>query len=306
MAEPIAATDGIPDNGTAAERRHIRALLRGFSIEVSSRDAAALDACPDHLDPGTDVYLNWIPGDTHHRTLDAAARLRRSGFTPVPHVAARYLASFTQLADFLARLSGEAGVTQALAIGGDRERPIGPVESGRPRLATGLFQKHRITRVGIAGYPEGSPRISESVLEAALAAKLDDARRAGLAPYVVTQFGFEAEPIAAWLRKIRGRGIDAPVRVGLAGPNSITTLMKYALRCGVGASVRALSLRGPSIARRLTEAGPERTIRDLARALADDPALGIAGLHFLPFGGFARTADWVRAAQRSDLALAVE
>jgi methylenetetrahydrofolate reductase (NADPH) len=276
-----------------ANSEQVRDLFRGWSMEVSARDTAALDAAADHLAPGASLYLNWIPGDTHHRTVAAAARLRSAGLNPIPHVAARYLASFTQLADFLARLAGEAAVEQALVIGGDCERPVGPFESSLQVLETGLFAKQGITRIGIAGYPEGNPRIAPATLDTALAAKIAGAQRSGLHPYIVTQFCFEAAPILDWIKKIRDQGIDAPVRVGLAGPASITTLMKYALRCGAGNSMRALSLRGAAIARMLSESGPERVIAGLAPA-AMEPGVGIDGLHFFAFGGFSRTAGWAR------------
>ena len=292
MGDPVSEFD-------ASKRQLIRALLDGWSIEIPSRDAVALEIAPHHLEPGTDVYLSWIAGDTHHRTVAAAAKLRRAGLNPVPHIAARYLASFTQLADLLSRLADEASVDRVLVVAGDRERPIGPFESSLKLIETGLFQKYRFRRIGIAGYPEGSRRISGPTLETALAAKSDRTKRFGLEPYIVTQFCFEAEPIVVWLRKIRERGITVPVRIGLAGPASITTLMKYALRCGVGNSVRALGLHGPSIAHILTWVGPELVIQDLARLLADDLASQIDGIHFYSFGGFARTADWARAAEQS-------
>ncbi|HEX9461200.1 MAG TPA: hypothetical protein VGB82_01250 [Alphaproteobacteria bacterium] len=271
----------------------IRSLLRGFSIELSS-DETAIDAAAAHLEPATDVYVNWLPENHHHRSVAAAVKLRGAGFNPVPHVAARYLTGRTQLADFLARLSGEAGVRQALIVGGDRERPEGPFESALQLLETDLFQKYGITRIGMAGYPEGNPRISRTALEAALTAKLDYARGTGLTPYVVTQFCFEAAPIAGWLQNFAAARGDVPVRVGLAGPAGLATLMKFALRCGVGNSIKALSLRGPAIARLLTEAGPDRVIRDLAQARAAPAGPAIAGLHFFPFGGFLRTAAWAR------------
>lgn len=294
MADPLSEID-------ASKRQPVRALLNGWSIEIPSRDIAALAVASHHLEPGTDVYLNWIAGDTHHRTVAAATKLRRAGLNPVPHIAARYLASFSQLADFLSRLAGEARVDRALVVAGDRERPVGPFESSLKLIETGLFQKYRFTRIGIAGYPEGSRRISGPALEAALAAKLDSTKRFGLEPHIVTQFCFEAEPIVAWLRKIREWGITVPVRIGLAGPASITTLMKYALRCGVGNSLRALGLHGPSIAHILTRAGPESVIRDLARSLGDDRGSQVDGIHFYSFGGFARTADWARAAEHSGI-----
>jgi methylenetetrahydrofolate reductase (NADPH) len=277
----------------------IRPLLRGFSIELSSSEQA-VERAASHVDRGSDVYVNWIPGNNHHRTVAAAARLGKAGFNPVPHIAARYLTGPTQLADFLARLAGEAGVRQALIIGGDRERPDGAFDSSLQLLETGLFQKYGIRRIGMAGYPEGNPRISATALAAALTAKLDYAEREGLLPYVITQFCFEAAPILDWLRSFRERRPNVPVRIGLAGPAGLATLMKFALRCGVGNSIRALSLRGPAIARLLTEAGPDRVIRDLAQAHNAGQAPGLAGLHFFPFGGFTRTADWARSVLASD------
>src|SRR4051812_35619950 len=216
--------------GAAIRREQIVALFRGWSVEISSRDTRGLDAAADRLPAGTNVYLNWIPGDTHHRSVAAAVKLRTAGLNPVPHVGARHLASFTQLADFLARLAGDANVKQTLVIGGDSDRPVGPFESALQALETGLFEKNGITTVGIAGYPEGNPRISTTALGAALTAKLARIQGGGMQPYIVTQFCFEAPPILDWVAGLRRAGIDAPVRVGLAGPASITTLMKFALR----------------------------------------------------------------------------
>ena len=271
----------------------LRGLLRGFSLEVSARDTQAIDRAAEWLPAGTEVYLNWIPGDTHHRTIAAAAKLRRAGLTPVPHVAARFLSGFTQLADFVARLAGEAEVRQALTIGGDRDKPAGSFDSSVQVLATGLFAKHGFQRIGIAGYPEGNPRIAPAEIQEALAAKLALLREQGIAPYIATQFCFEAKPILAWLQALRANGIDVPVRVGLAGPASITTLMKFGLRCGVGNSLRALALRGPAIAHLINEAGPDAIVRELAAA--NDPGLGIAGLHLFSFGGLQRTAEWAQS-----------
>jgi methylenetetrahydrofolate reductase (NADPH) len=276
-------------------------LLRGFSIEIPPRDRRGIAAAADHLAAGTDVYLPWVPGETYHRAVAAAQTLRRAGLNPVPHVAARHLASFTQLADFLARLAGEAAARQALVIGGDRDRPVGPFESSLQLLETGLFARHGVVRLGFAAYPEGNPKVARAALDRALDAKLARVRADGIDAYLVSQFCFEAEPILALLRRLRGAGIAAPLRVGLAGPASLTTLMKFALRCGVGNSVRALALRGASIARLLTEADPGPVIDGLAPAIANEPGpnspgLGVEGIHFFAFGGLTRTVDWVRRA----------
>ena len=268
-------------------------LLRTASMEVSAREREAAALCRDLLAPGTRVYINFAPGDTHHGMVAAAARLAQAGFRPVPHVAVRHLASFTQLRDYLGRAVGEAGVEQVLLIGGDIAQPVGPFGSSLQALATGVFEQSGLRRIGLAGYPEGHPRIDARALDDALLAKLALARRAGLEPYVVSQFCLEAAPIIDWLGRLRAQGIDAAVHVGLAGPTSIAALARYAVRCGIGNSIRALVGGQTSVARLLTEAGPEPVLRELAAV----PALAqIAGLHFFSFGGTARTAEWLRQA----------
>jgi methylenetetrahydrofolate reductase (NADPH) len=186
-------------------------------------------------------------------------------------------------------------VRQALIIGGDRDRPVGTFEASLQLLDTGLFAKYGFTRLGFAAYPEGNPKIAPDIVDQALRAKLARARADGIDSYLVSQFCFEAEPILDLLRRLRAAGIDAPLRVGLAGPASLTTLMKFALRCGVGNSVRALALRGASIARLLTEADPGPVVDGLAAAA--DLGLGIDGIHIFAFGGVVRAADWVRGVE---------
>jgi methylenetetrahydrofolate reductase (NADPH) len=222
-----------------------------------------------------------------------AARLRRAGFRPVPHVTARSLASLAALDDYLARAAGEAGVDHVLVIGGDRDRPAGPFDSSLSVLCTGLLRKHGIRRVGVAGYPEAHPAIPAKALQDALLAKKELARENGLELQIVTQFCFDAGPIVAWARQARKFGL--PVRIGLAGPASITTLLKFAARCGIGNSVRVLKSRTNSIIRLITDAGPEVVVRDLARSMAEDPAVSPVGVHLFTFGGLLRSARWLRA-----------
>jgi len=282
------------------ERRSIPALLAGASLELSSRDPAEIDECAALLDPGTAVYISMPPGQTYHGNVALAARLRRAGFRPVPHVAARRIASRDALGEYLARAAGEAGVDSALVIAGDSDRPSGPFDSSRALLETGLFQRHGVVRIGVAGYPEGHPRIAETALETELTAKKVLARGAGLDLQVVTQFCFESEPILAWAAKMKGHGL--PVRVGLPGPASLPRLLRFAALCGIGNSVRALKTRPRVITRLLVEAGPEAVVRDIARPRG----AVIAGVHFFCFGGLLRTARWLRAVREGRFELTRE
>lgn len=273
-------------------------MLRGYSIEVNPGQSKVVDAAVHRLKPETEVFLTWIPGANPMDMVEPAARLRRAGLIPFPHIGARHLENTEQLNRLAGRLVNEAGVDRVLIIGGDRTRPAGPYDSTFAVMQTGVFQKLGVLHFAVAGFPEGNPNICETILDEALAAKTDFARSCGLQLSIVTQFCFKAEPIVDWLRRIRARGIVVPVRVGLAGPAGLVTLMRYAVRCGIGNSLHVLT-EHPSFAKLLTEKGPEPIIRGIAASAdAGDPGplpLGIAGLHFFVFGGFNKTIDWIDA-----------
>jgi methylenetetrahydrofolate reductase (NADPH) len=274
-------------------RRRAAELLRACSIEISPRDELAGEKLREVFDPGTTVFVNHPESVTHHDIVAACSRLQRAGFSPVPHIAARRLVSFTQANDFLRRAAAEADVKNALIIGGDPERPVGPFQDSLDLLATGVIECHGLDGVAFAGYPEGHPRIASATLDAALEAKVALAKQRGLQPSLVTQFGFHAEPIHHWIASLRARGLLCPVRIGLAGPASVATLAKFAFRCGIGASLRALASGHTAFARILVEATPDLLVRGLA---ADEhPGALIDGLHIFTFGGIRRTAEWIRS-----------
>ena len=264
-------------------------LIAHCSIELSPRDEYAGEALRKLHDPGATVFVNHPPSVTHHDIVAACVRLHRAGYAVVPHVAARRLASFTQASDFLVRVVGEAGVERILLIGGD-DSPIGPFRASLDLLATGVVERSGVQQVSFGGYPEGHPAIDTNTLDAALRAKVSLARQVGLNVSVVTQFGFEAQPIMQW---VAGHS-DCPVHVGIAGPASVATLAKFAIRCGVGASLRALARGHTAFARVLVEAAPDELVHKLAAS--DVP---MAGLHVFTFGGVRRTAEWIRSATAS-------
>jgi methylenetetrahydrofolate reductase (NADPH) len=275
-----------------ASAAELAALLRGYSVEVTPRRRSAIEACRDHLAPGTEVYIAFVPGETHQAVVTTAAGLRAAGLVPVPHVTARNVASSTQLDDFLGRLAGEAGVTRALVIAGDLDRPAGPYPSSLELLRTGLFEQHGLGRIGLACYPEAHPKIGADLLEQALLAKLEAVRGAGLDAWLVSQFCFEAAPILRLLERLRALGVREGVRVGLAGPADRRTLWKYALHCGIGNSIRALGSRPDAVANLLVRRAPDDIVRALAAARRRDPSLGIEGIHLFTFGGVASAASW--------------
>lgn len=273
-------------------------MLRGYSLELVPGDSKLIEAAANQLEPRTLVSLTWVPGSNPVHMIAPAARLRRAGLLVMPHIGARHLESRSQLQRIAELLVGEAGVDRVLIIGGDRAHPAGPYDSTLAVMQTGIFQKVGITRVAVAGFPEGNPHIPAKLLNDALGAKVDFAHRDGLELSIVTQFCFAAAPVVTWIRRHRAKGVQCPIRVGLAGPAGIVTLARYALRCGVGNSVHVLT-ENPAFAKALAHRGPEPIIREIAGSFAEeDPAaIGIAGLHFYTFGGFSRTLDWIEAAK---------
>ena len=292
MKEPRAAPD--------LARHRATELVAACSIEISPRDDFAGEKLRELLDPGTTVFVNHPGSVTHHDIVAACARLRHAGFNPVPHIAVRRLASFTQANDFLQRAEAEAAVTAALIIGGDPDHPVGPFPDAYDLLASGLIERHGLREVAFAGYPEGHPRISARTLDEALRAKVELAGRQGLDVSLLTQFGFDAAPILRWIAALRARDIVCPVLVGIAGPASVATLAKFAVRCGIGASLRALARGHTAFARILAEAGPDALIGALVAE--EDPRWPIDGLHVFTFGGIRRTAEWINGYLRRPLA----
>jgi len=267
-------------------------LLTRYSAEVTSRDKKSLEAAAELLKPGTEVFVAALPNDSIDRVVQAVVQVREAGMTPVPHIVARNQESRAALDELLGRLKAEAALDRALVLGGDRDKAAGEFDCALQLIETGLFQKHGIGRIGLACYPEGHPRIPEDKLRAAVPQKLAAAKAAGLEVWLISQFCFDPKPVIALAERLRAEGVTQPLRVGVAGPADHGTLMKYAMICGVGASLRALKQRGEMTKNLLAGETPEELLTEVARAQQANPALGIDSVHFFTFGSLAKSANW--------------
>ena len=276
-------------------RQSIIDLLSGFTTETTPGAAAKIADYRVHLRPGATVFITFLPGSSFADTIAVAIRLRREGFNPVPHFAARSLPSRAFLDENLARLTGEAGVDQALLIGGAINHPLGEFSNTMQLLDTGLFDNYGIGRIGIAGHPEGSPDIPDAQIRAALAWKNAFAERTGASLYIVTQFCFEAAPVIAWDRRIQAEGNRLPVYIGIPGLASLKALIGHARACGVGPSMRYLTRQARNVTKLLTVTAPDRLVAGLASYRATDPQCGIRGVHVYPLGGLKKSARWAQA-----------
>jgi methylenetetrahydrofolate reductase (NADPH) len=280
----------------------IAGFMRGFSLEATRPSAADVAALAAIAPAGTHVYVSAVPTRPAAEAIEAAARLRHAGFEPVPHLAVRNFAAASELDDFLARLAGEAAVRRVLVIAGDRDQPAGDLRSAIEVIDGGALQRHGIVEIGIAGYPDGHPRIPQLDLDRALADKLRAAETTGVAVHIVTQFCFDGAAIVKWLLRLRDFGVEHPVRVGLAGPTNFSTLLRYAKRCGVRASAQGLARQAGLVRQLFAMSAPDALVRVLAQARAERH-LGEIAPHFFSFGGLARTARWAEAVAQGRIAL---
>jgi methylenetetrahydrofolate reductase (NADPH) len=274
------------------DKHAIQDLVKGFSIETTVREAQRIERFGDLVAGGTSIYIAHVPGTSIDDTVALAARLRKEGMEPTPHIVARRIESAAALDDLLARLVQDAGVKQVLVVAGDIDRPTGELDSALQILDLGLLEKHGIRKIGVAGHPEGHRAVSDETLRAALKRKNEYSRRTGAEVYIVTQFVFAAEPIIGW--ESAGREVNQlPYVAGLPGLATMKTLLKYAMDCGVGPSLHAISKHAGNLTKLLTVATPDEMLVGLAKYKAANPDTLLSGVHFFPFGGMKRTAEWL-------------
>ncbi|MFD7811516.1 methylenetetrahydrofolate reductase [Streptomyces sp. NPDC059785] len=267
-------------------------LLDGFSLEMTGKDVAKLDEAAAFIPQGTRINITFLGNEDPALRLSAARAVKRSGFVPVPHISARRIGSRLQLTDFLTGLQTVDASDQVFVVGGDPNRPEGPYPDSLSLVRSGLLEQHGVGHVGISGYPEGHPAITDDMLWSALVRKAEALTELGLRGSIITQFTFDVAPVLTWIEAVRERGITLPIRIGVPGPAGVRRLMSYASRFGVGTSASIAKKYGLSLTNLMGTAGPNRFLHDLAEGL--DPARhGEVKIHFYTFGGLAATSQWV-------------
>ncbi|MDO7931686.1 methylenetetrahydrofolate reductase [Xanthomonas euvesicatoria pv. eucalypti] len=266
-------------------------VTEAYSLEVSAKDIGALTNAAPRILPGCAMFIPYLPGQNEAARLAAAQMVRSLGFEPVPHLSARRIGSLGELQACIARLVDEAGVTRCLVIAGDPSTPKGPFPDSVSLIETGVFERSGIRTIAVAGHPEGHPILRTKEQWDVLERKCRSIQERGMAPLIVTQFGFDADIVVTWLEALRARGMTHPVRVGVPGPASVAVLARYAASCGVGACASALSNYGISIGKLFGNAGPDRFVDRLASRVTK--AHGDVRLHLFPFGGLAQSVEWV-------------
>jgi methylenetetrahydrofolate reductase (NADPH) len=267
------------------------------------RTAAKVEDFSALLPKGTRVYVAHIEGTPIEDMVATARRLSENGYAVMPHFPARIIRDTAMLEDWIARYQGEAGVEQALLLAGGVDTPHGDFHCSMQLLETGAFGKAGFKRLHVAGHPEGNRDIDpdggmKNVTEAlAWKQKFSESSDAKMA--LATQFCFEAAPVIAWADALRAADIDLPIHIGIAGPAKLQTMIKFAIACGVGPSLRVLQKRAKDVTKLLLPFEPTEVLTDLAKHKAAHPDFNIEQVHFFPLGGIKANADWVKTATKT-------
>ena len=258
-------------------------ITDGFSLEMTAKDIESLREAAPLIPADTPVAVTFLPGEEAEARIAATVAVRELGFEPMPHFSARRITSEDDFEGYLKAVVERAGVTRCFIVAGDPPEPQGPYFDTSALIATGAFERAGIKAIGVGGHPEGHPNMTEQQCWDVLESKVRAIESRGMAPLVVTQFGFDPDAFLTWLKQLRMRGLDVPVRIGVPGPASIKALLRFAARCGVGASASVMKKYGISLTNLIGSAGPDKLVDAFAKGLSGEH--GRVRLHFYPFGG---------------------
>jgi len=260
-------------------------LLASCRYEVlptASAEEAVLASVPADVT----IAVTVSPAKGLGPTLLLAGRLAAGGYTAVPHVSARLIRDRQHLADIVAELR-EYGVTNVFVPAGDADPAAGPFPSALSLLEALDDMGRPFAEVGVTGYPQSHPLISDDVTVQAMWDKRQ------YATYLVSNLCFDAVALRRWIARIRARGVDLPLYVGLAGPIDRTKLLAIATKIGVAESSRFLAGHAAWFMRLATPGAydPQRLL-GRTRSAITGAGSAVAGLHFFTFNQVKLTEQW--------------
>jgi methylenetetrahydrofolate reductase (NADPH) len=284
--EKVVSTEQRTEQRQKANRR-LAEFLRHPGYEVIPL-AGVEESVLEHVPKDLSLTVTASPGKGMPVTVDLAERLTAHGFRVAPHLSARLIRDGSELAEILQRLR-EAGVRDAFVVAGDVPEPAGEFEGAIDLLRAMSEIGHPFEKVGITGYPESHPIISD---ETTIQAMYD---KAPYADYIISQICFDPKTISDWARWVKRRGVDLPIRVGMPGVVNRQKLMRISATIGLGESARFLLKQRSWLIKMFMPGGysPNRLVLGLRSALAD-PESNLAGFHIYTFNDVEKTEAWRR------------
>jgi methylenetetrahydrofolate reductase (NADPH) len=239
------------------------------------------DRVMGHVPREVKVTVTASPAKGLDATLAVAERLAADGYATVPHVSARLVRDRAHLEEIVARLQ-EAGIREVFVPAGDAKEP------GEFSDAASLLRvmDRAFPEVGITGYPESHHLISDEETIQAMFEK------APMASYIVSQICFDPETIATWIERVRDRGTDLPIWIGLPGIVDNSRLLRISMKIGLGESARFVRAHQAWLRRLITRTfTPDPLIRRLG-PLYGDARANVGGFHLYTFNEVERTERW--------------
>ena len=233
------------------------------------------------------VTVTGSPSRGLDATLELSERLALGGWTVVPHLPARQVRDSAHLAELLDRIQA-AGIRRLFVPAGDASDAEGAFHGAAELLAAIGERRAEFDEIGITGYPESHHLIPDEETIRAMFEKAE------MATEIISQICFDAGTIADWIAKVRARGTQLPIWIGLPGIVDYSKLFRISVKIGVGESARFLGHQHGWLSRLLTRRfNPDGLVRDLG-ATAADPEARVAGFHIYTFNEIERTERWRR------------
>ena len=270
-----------------------KVTLKGWSIEITPKETKTISCFSAFLEEGTKVNVTSLPKTSVRDTLAAVEKLKHDGMNPIPHITARTIADEGDLARIVEKYA-DLAISEVLIIAGTKDQATGRFSSSADLISSGVFEHFGIVNIGVAGHPEGSPDITEKQLQDALDQKNHLAVSRNLNIFLETQFCFDAQRIINWEKAIRDRGNSLPIRVGVAGPTKLLSLINFAVKAGVGPSLKFLINERDKLTKLVNSYDPTELIYSLAPQFSPEANTCFESVHFYAFGGFRKTAEFAQ------------
>ena len=272
---------GVPSTGRA-----LAGFLRAPRYEIFPTEDVANQVVA-HVPREVTLTVTASPRRGMPATVLLAVALAGLGYNAIPHLSARMIRDRHELGQILEALRA-AGIRNVFVVAGDAKQPAGEFPDALS-LLTALPPDHGLTEIGVTGYPESHPFIHDDVTIQAMW----DKRR--IATYIVSNLSFDVATIKRWVDRVRHRGVQLPVYVGMAGVADPIRLLRVSTKIGVADSARFLRGHPSWLARMFGPGGyePGRFASGLLPELAA-PDRRVAGLHIFTFNEIEPTERWRR------------
>jgi methylenetetrahydrofolate reductase (NADPH) len=272
--------------GAQSVGQALATFLRAPRYEVFPTDDV-FDVVVRHVPKDVTITVTASPRRGMPATVLLAVALARQGYTAVPHLAARMIRDRVELGQILEALK-TAGIDNVFVVAGDAKEPAGAFGDALALLAA-LPPDHGLAQIGVTGYPESHPFIHDDMTIQAMW----DKRR--FADYIVSNMSFDPDTVRRWVERVRRRGVELPIYVGMAGVADPARLLRLSTKIGIGESARFLRGHPSWLARMFRPGGydPGRFVNALSSDFAQTDRR-IAGLHIFTFNEIEPTERWRR------------